>query len=92
VFSDVPELLRIARTLDAWTDELLAYFDTGGVSNDSASPVLRAVDRGLQTAHTPRPADRKSAASTPSPLLRLVRRSSTGYRARCSIGARWPRK
>ena len=33
VFSDVPELLRLARTLDAWTEELLAYFTTGGISN-----------------------------------------------------------
>jgi transposase len=33
VFSDIPELLRLARTLDAWTEELLAYFTTGGISN-----------------------------------------------------------
>ena len=31
--SDVPELHRLARTIDAWRDELLAYFDTGGISN-----------------------------------------------------------
>jgi len=31
--SDVPELHRLARTLDTWHDELLAYFDTGGVAN-----------------------------------------------------------
>jgi len=31
--SDIPELHRLARTIDAWTDELLAYFDTDGVSN-----------------------------------------------------------
>jgi transposase len=31
--SDVAELLRPARTIDSWRDELLAYFDTGGVSN-----------------------------------------------------------
>lgn len=30
---EIPELLRLARTLDAWRDELLAYFDTGGISN-----------------------------------------------------------
>ena len=29
----IPELLRLARTLDSWRDELLAYFDTAGVSN-----------------------------------------------------------
>ena len=31
--SDVPELHRLARTIDAWRPELLAYFDTAGVSN-----------------------------------------------------------
>ena len=29
----IPELRRLARTIDSWTEELLAYFDTGGVSN-----------------------------------------------------------
>jgi transposase len=29
----VPELERLARTIDSWRTELLAYFDTGGVSN-----------------------------------------------------------
>jgi transposase len=31
--ANVPELQRLARTLDAWRGELLAYFDTDGVSN-----------------------------------------------------------
>jgi len=31
--STVPELHRLARTIDSWHEELLAYFDTGGVSN-----------------------------------------------------------
>jgi transposase len=30
---EIPQLMRLARTLDAWRSELLAYFDTGGVSN-----------------------------------------------------------
>ena len=29
----VPELTRLARTIDAWREEFLAYFDTAGVSN-----------------------------------------------------------
>jgi hypothetical protein len=29
----VPELRRLATTIDSWREELLAYFDTGGVSN-----------------------------------------------------------
>ena len=31
--SNIPELHRLARTIDTWREELLAYFDTGGVSN-----------------------------------------------------------
>lgn len=31
--SQVPELHRLARTIDSWREEFLAYFDTGGVSN-----------------------------------------------------------
>jgi len=33
VDADIPELTRLARTIDSWRAELLAYFDTGGVSN-----------------------------------------------------------
>jgi transposase len=29
----VPELVRLATTIDSWREEFLAYFDTGGVSN-----------------------------------------------------------
>jgi len=31
--TNIPELHRLARTIDTWSEELLAYFDTGGVSN-----------------------------------------------------------
>ena len=31
--TDIPELRRLARTIDSWREELLAYFDTSGVSN-----------------------------------------------------------
>jgi len=31
--SGVPELHRLAHTIDAWREEFLAYFNTGGVSN-----------------------------------------------------------
>lgn len=31
--AEVPELHRLAGTIDAWREELLAYFDTGGISN-----------------------------------------------------------
>jgi transposase len=45
VFSDVPELLRLARTLDAWTGELLAYFTTGGVSNGPTEAINLLIKR-----------------------------------------------
>ena len=31
--SNVPELHRLARTIDAWREEFLAYFSTGRISN-----------------------------------------------------------
>lgn len=31
--ADVPELARLATTIDSWRTELLAYFDTGRLSN-----------------------------------------------------------
>ena len=31
--SNLPELHRLARTIDAWREEFLAYFTTGGISN-----------------------------------------------------------
>lgn len=44
-FSDVPELERLGRTLDAWRDELLAYFTTGGVSNGPTEAVNLLIKR-----------------------------------------------
>jgi transposase len=49
--SDVPELLRLARTLDAWVDELLAYWTTvgrRGVSNgptEATNALIKKVKR-----------------------------------------------
>jgi hypothetical protein len=45
---EIPELVRLARTLDAWRQELLAYFDTGGVSNgptEAVSGLIKKVKR-----------------------------------------------
>lgn len=58
--ADVPELLRLARTLDAWADELLAYWtSTGrrGVSKDRRRhrPGRELLDAD-RTADQPRPA------------------------------------
>jgi len=45
VFSDIPELHRLARTLDAWREELLAYFTTGGVSNGPTEAINLLIKR-----------------------------------------------
>ncbi len=45
---EIPELIRLARTLDAWRGELLAYFDTGGVSNgptEAVNPLIKKIKR-----------------------------------------------
>ena len=43
--SDVPELHRLARTLDTWREELLAYFTTGGVSNGPTEAINLLIKR-----------------------------------------------
>jgi len=45
VFSDIPELIRLARTVDSWRTELLAYFTTGGVSNGPTEAVNLLIKR-----------------------------------------------
>jgi len=45
---DVPELRRLACTIDVWREELLAYFDTGGVSNgptEAMNSLIKKVKR-----------------------------------------------
>ncbi|MBA2532485.1 MAG: transposase, partial [Nocardioidaceae bacterium] len=45
---EIPELMRLARTLDTWRDELLAYFDTAGVSNgptEATNALIKKVKR-----------------------------------------------
>jgi transposase len=46
--ADIPELTRLARTIDSWHTELLAYFDTGGVSNgptEATNPLIKKIKR-----------------------------------------------
>jgi transposase len=49
--SDVPELHRLARTIDAWRDELLAYFDTDGVSNGPTEAVNLLIKKIKRVGH-----------------------------------------
>ena len=55
--SDVPELHRLARTIDSWRAEFLAYFDTGGVSNGPTEAMnllikkIKRVGHGFRNFH-----------------------------------------
>ncbi len=52
--ADVPELTRLGRTLEAWRDELLAYWTpTGrrGVSNDPREAVNALIKRVKRVGH-----------------------------------------
>ena len=48
---EIPELVRLARTLDAWRPELLAYFDTGGVSNGPTEAVNALIKKVKRIGH-----------------------------------------
>src|SRR5215211_1507641 len=47
----VPELVRLARTIDAWRPELLAYFDTGGVSNGPTEAINLLIKKIKRVGH-----------------------------------------
>lgn len=49
--NEIPELLRLARTLDAWRGELLAYFDTGGVSNGPTEAINALIKKVKRVGH-----------------------------------------
>ncbi|MEO6712183.1 MAG: ISL3 family transposase [Mycobacteriales bacterium] len=49
--SGVPELVRLARTIDSWREELLAYFDTGGVSNGPTEAMNLLIKKVKRTGH-----------------------------------------
>jgi transposase len=42
--AEVPELHRLARTLDAWRAELLACFDTGSLTDGPTEAIKRRPD------------------------------------------------
>jgi transposase len=48
---EIPELVRLARTLDAWRLELLAYFDTGGISNGPTEAVNGLIKKVKRVGH-----------------------------------------
>ena len=49
--ANIPELTRLARTIDSWRPELLAYFDTGGVSNGPTEAINLLIKKIKRVGH-----------------------------------------
>jgi transposase len=49
--TDIPELHRLARTIDSWRPELLAYFDTGGISNGPTEATNLLIKKVKRSGH-----------------------------------------
>ena len=49
--SNIPELHRLASTVDGWRPELLAYFDTAGVSNGPTEAMNLLIKKIKRTGH-----------------------------------------
>jgi len=47
----IPEVARLGRTLRAWRAQVLAYFDTGGVSNGGTEAVNLIIEKTRRLAH-----------------------------------------
>ena len=47
----IPELTRLARTIDSWRAELLAYFDTGGMSNGPTEAINLLIKKIKRVGH-----------------------------------------
>jgi transposase len=83
--ANIPELTRLARTIDSWRTELLAYFDTGGVSNGPTEATNLLIkksnvsDTDSATSTTTGSAYSYTAASTGT--LSAPPRSEAGYHA-----------
>jgi len=82
---EIPELVRLARTLDAWRDELLAYSDTGGVSNgptEAVNGLIKKVKRvATATATSPTTGSASSCTAEPTGTLRPSPRSEAAHHA-----------
>jgi transposase len=49
--ADVPELARLARTIDSWRPELLAYFDTDRISNGPTEAINLLIKKIKRVGH-----------------------------------------
>lgn len=48
---EIPEITRLARTIDRWSDEVLAYHRTGGASNGPVENMHMLAEKIRRTAH-----------------------------------------
>jgi Transposase len=83
---EIPELLRLARnTLDTWREELLAYFDTGGVSNGPTEAIRGLIKKinesATATATSPTTDSAHSYTAASAGTRRLSRRSDDDHHA-----------
>ncbi len=49
--SGIPELIRLAATIDSWRTELLAYFTTGGISNGPTEAINLLIKKIKRVGH-----------------------------------------
>ena len=49
--SRIPELIRLASTIDSWRTELLAYFTTGGISNGPTEAINLLIKKVKRVGH-----------------------------------------
>ena len=49
--SGIPELVRLATTIDSWRSELLAYFTTGGISNGPTEAINLLIKKIKRVGH-----------------------------------------
>ncbi len=47
----VPEVARLGRTLRAWRTQILAYFDTHGLSNGGTEAINMLIEKARRLAH-----------------------------------------
>ena len=47
----IPEVARLGRTLKAWRAQVLAYFDTAGVSNGGTEAINLIIEKVRRLAH-----------------------------------------
>ena len=47
----IPEVARLGRTLRAWRAQVLAYFDTDGVSNGGTEAINLIIEKVRRLAH-----------------------------------------